>query len=139
MNEHRTYLKPQSFQTVASIAQLEHQLTVRTPDLSANESSCWGDWGPMHTINLKAGQTIDIAYRALPDGDEQQVKLQPKSVSLCSPMIADVRKQFPYYLEIADPERGLRINAFLKPNGEFAHAHVEQLYAGVQDMLRDVA
>lgn len=80
---------------------------IRLPNLQSLKKSVWGDWGPMYTFELKSDRPITISY------DNRSKKLDQKSLLIESPMIADEREQFPFYILVEDNDYGFHHYLYL--------------------------
>ncbi len=127
MPDRQAFKKAKNFQTFFVSETFHYQVDAIVPDLTKSAEHCWGDWGPMYTLTLAEEQTIRITYRSASRGLEATYELHPTYVELNSPMFAQDRDRFPFYLEFEDEDRGLRFMAYFNHEAELDHAEVEKL------------
>ena len=112
----------------------EYQVSITLPDLRNNTFRVWGDWGPMLSIALEPYQSIFLVYS---DGDRQaRFVIEPKQLALLSPALVAERQVHPFYLEIDDWEREVRLLVYFDSKGDFDHLEVKKRHP--QAALRKV-
>lgn len=99
---------------------------IQLPNLKVLESSVWGDWGLMYNFRLKPDQPILITY------NEQSRALKQSSLQIESPMLADEREKFPYYILIEDKEYGFNHYLYLDRNFKLAKVTIKRIEDRIQ-------
>jgi len=126
----KPFLSPKQFQATFRLQGLTCDVAVQTPDLSTCNASVWGDWGPMYQCALAPGLHVTTRYLCSAAEVRAQYRFSPPTIGLLSPMLAAERARDPFYLEIVDAARCLRIKAYLDQTGQFDRATVERVGAG---------
>ncbi len=94
---------------------------IQLPNLQKLKNSVWGDWGPMYTFELIDEEPITISY----NGKDR--KLDQKLLLIESPMIADEREKYPYYILVEDGEFGFNHYLYLDRKFELTKVVIKRL------------
>jgi hypothetical protein len=102
-------------------------IEVSTPDLRSAPTSTWGDWGPMVTCTLASDERVTLRYRCMTTEREATYEIAPRTLSLCSPALAIERDRAPFFLELTDVARGLRLRGYMNAEGNCVELRPELL------------
>jgi hypothetical protein len=94
------------------------EIEVETPDLSDAPAALWGDWGPMVTCTLASDERVTVRYTCARTRRSATYQIAPRSIGVNSPRMFARRKTQPFYLEVVDVARGLRLRGYMNADGE---------------------
>lgn len=97
-------------------------MEVTLPKLEGLPYSVGGDWGPNFLFKLKASDPVRIRY------DTRSYILEASTLMVESPMLFEIRDQWPFCLLIWDPVQDARFGIYVDRNG--ALGRVEINHAG---------
>ncbi len=107
----------------------DYEVELALPSLADADKSVWADWGPMCTCRLTAGATVSVTYREVESGKAARYTIAPPTVCLNSPPRADERRVHPYYLEVVDAARGVKLEIYLDHDARATRVEVSALHA----------
>ena len=88
------------------------RLTIFIPDLREAPRSCWGDWGPMYTVEVPDGDRLTYELQGVGSGE-----LDVDAVYVESPMMADRRLDVPLELRLPLASFGIQLYVSYAPDG----------------------
>lgn len=102
-------------------------VTIEIPEISENQISVWGDWGPMYTVSVDVQRPLKIFYKWESCARNESYSLDMVSeFRLNSPMLAIEREKTPFYYEIEDPQKDVVFELYLDASGDFHRAKIFQ-------------
>lgn len=107
----------------------DYEVELTLPSLSDASKSIWADWGPMCTCKLTTGQTVELSYHERGSAKSATYVVTPPTVRINSPSRADERRVHPFYVEVVDAARGVRLEVYLDHEGRAARVDVLALHA----------
>ena len=124
------FTTPKRFDSTFEYEGSTFEITVETPDLSGNEPSVWGDWGPMYTFEFDEPRAVHITYRCEALSIEDEIEIPVSAMRLESPMAYVRRQEHPLTLRFQDQARGLEFEGYLDEKGQPAVLEVKPMPLG---------
>ncbi len=118
------FLAPRTFSAYLFQPGKNVEVTVVMPDLRRAPRHCWGDWGPIYTIQMLPKQHLELHYHEVVQHLESVVHLSDCRLHLESPMLFMERRKYPFILSFEDVSRGMRFAAHMCHDGRICRAEI---------------
>ena len=100
------------------------EVQIMIPEFHENKFEITGDWGPMYHISVNPENPLQVGYKDLKSGIEDNYTLEQRSFKMESPMVYKVRKDFPFMIQIKDEGKGFDFHLYMNTSADLGKIEV---------------
>ena len=109
----------------------ETNVTIKIPQLNEDKCISSGDWGTNYSCEVPSNNPIEITYSNHFQNQTEHFALDENFIFIQSPLLADVRKEMPFYYVVKDKEHGILYEVYLCNKFDVKKVKIIRLSDGV--------
>lgn len=103
------------------------EVTIIIPKLAENKYQVFGDWGLNYNVDINPEQPIKLTYKNMKTGDSEEICLDQNKIKISSPILNEIRKDYPYFYTVIDDKKDFRFELYADNTGDIKKVDIFRL------------